>query len=168
MPVSAAKPALRWGAPSPSGIRVVSASDDIFDFTINPAGTVTVKRVSIDLTSDADFNTAAVVTAYLKNGATTITSTTVTVTDASHASINFFPATSLSAAATWDVVLDTATLLDEDAADDPLVASITYGSYASIVTPGGFWWSDGYTTPIKWLGYITTGTTTLMSDVINY
>lgn len=173
MHVYESKPTLALAASAPTGSRSVSASDDAFVFSVEAdgAGNVDVQKLEINLTSDADFDTAASVTAYLKESGTTLTSAPVTFTDASTAKITFNVTGSGEVAAgsdeDWVVNLDTGTLLNEDAgADDPLVFSITYGtSSTGTVTPGGVWWSDTNAVA-KWVGNMSS--TTLSGNTLLY
>lgn len=173
MHVYETKPTLALDSTSPSGSRTVSASDDAFVFSVtaDSAEKVDVQKLVIDILSDADFDTTASVTAYLKESGTTLASAPVTFTDASNAKITFNTTGvgEVVAADTelWVVNLDTGTLLNEDAGiDDPLTFAITYGTSSSgTVTAGGIWWSDTNAVA-KWVGNMSSST--LTSNTVIY
>jgi hypothetical protein len=160
MHVHETKPTLSVASSSPSGTRTVSSSDDAFIFhvTADDWERVEIEGITVDMSSDADFDTDAVVTAYLKESGITVASAVISFVDSSHAKAAFVP-TDFEVAEgeteTLTLNLSTAALLDEDAGfDDPLTFSIDLGSATDgVVRAGGFTWSDTETT-IQWLGVV--------------
>jgi hypothetical protein len=120
------------------------------------------------MASDADFATTATVKASLKDadtGSALEASTNVSFTSSSQASVYWTDDFTVSAGGTRRValVIDTSSLLDEDAGvDDPLTFSISLGTSTSA---GGLVWNDGYA-DASWLGYVTL--TTLNSNTLRY
>ncbi len=171
MTIYQTKPTFSLDSSSPSGTRSVSAVDSMFVFNIHAddGGEVTVKDLRINLTSSADFNTAAVVTATLEDpdtGTVFAGPLQVRFSNASTAYIPFSDDFTVSASddQLLELVLDSATLLDEDSGvDDPVTAKINLGS--SPVSGGGVVWNDGYN-DVRWMGALTSST--LTGNTVNY
>jgi hypothetical protein len=157
MHVYETKPTLALSSSSPSGARSVSSSDEVFIFTVTADANekVELKNLKILLTSDADFDTTAVTSATLKEGAVTLATARVAFTDSSNAYVQFsFSGAEVAEGTTssYTLVLDTNTLLDEDTgADDPLAVSINLGSAGS---PGGLKWNDT-NVDVTWVGNVS-------------
>lgn len=168
MHVYETKPTLALSSSSPSGSRSVSTNDDAFVFTVTADSNekVALKNLKILLTSDADFDTTAVTTAYLKESGSTVTSARVSFTDASNAYVQLsFSGEEVDAGTTktYTLNLDTNALLDEDSGvDDPLVATINLGSAGS---PGGLKWNDT-NADVTWVGNVSD--TTLSGNTLLY
>ncbi|MEK9159688.1 MAG: hypothetical protein AAB383_03075 [Patescibacteria group bacterium] len=172
MHVYETKPTLSLSASSPSGMRSVSSVDNMFIFNVaaDSSEKVDAKKVTIDLTSDGDFDTAAAITAYLLDDTgASMASSPVTFTNASQAQVSFKVTGEVAKSddEDWTLQLNTSALLNEDAGvDDPLTVSIELGSAAGgKITNGGFWWSDTNTTA-KWVGNVSS--TTLAGNTLTY
>lgn len=175
MHVYETKPTLSLTSSSPSGVRVVSAADDVFTFTVTADSNedVKIKNTKILLTSDGDFDTTAVSSATLKDktGAT-VGSARVSFTDSSNAYVQF----SFSLVSPLEVpkgdfdeytlTLDTATILNEDAGSNPFAASINLGSSSNgTVSAGGFKWNDT-NADVTWVGNVSS--TSLTGNTLIY
>lgn len=174
MHVYETKPTLSLASSSPSGARLVSATDDVFTFTVtaDSGELVKIKNTKILLTSDGDFDTTAVSSATLedKTGAT-VGSARVSFTDSSNAYVQFNFSTPLEVPKSdfddYTLTLDTATILDDDSGvDDPLTVSIKLGSSTSgTVSAGGFKWNDT-NADVTWVGNVSS--TTLTGNTLIY
>lgn len=173
MHVYETKPTLSLASSSPSGGRTVSASDDVFTFTVaaDSSEDVIIRNLRILLTSDSDFATTAVTSATLRDSGSTVGSASVSFTDSSNAYVQFNFKTALEVAKgttkTYTLRLDTAAVLDEDSGvDDPLAVSINLGSSSNgTVSPGGLKWYDT-NIDVTWVGNVTT--TTLTGNTLTY
>ncbi len=171
MHVYETRPSFGLNRTSPSGSRTVSVTDEVFAFDVmaDSAEDVTLQELTFDLISSADFNTSATVSAILEQSGTEVGSATVTIVDASTAYATFSDDIVIAAADTAELtlVLDTASLLDEDAGiDDPFTVSIDYGSSSDgTVTHGGVTWYDTNAT-VYWIG--ATASTALSGNTLKY
>lgn len=176
MHVYETKPTFSLSSSSPSGPRSVSSTDDAFIFSVaaDSEEEVTIKDLTIKLSSDADFNMASGQIASLKSGSTTLASAPISVSSSSKASVSFSAEDGYSlveiakgASDTLTFQLDSATLMDEDAGvDDPLTVSIDLGSSLDgKVTVGGIVWNDT-NADAKWLGYLSS--TVLTGNTLLY
>lgn len=166
MAVYETKPTITLATTSPSGSRTTAASDGIFKFTIaaDAMEKVIINTITVDLSSDASMDsTQDAITAYLKEGGSTVASVTVTTTTASAATMTFTPTTALEIAKgtskTFTVELDTTTLMTNQAGvDDLLTPSIDLGSSTDgSVSAGDVSWNDTNAT-VTWFGQVENST----------
>ena len=157
MHVYESKPTLSLASTSPfAGSRSVNPTDELFIFVVgaDDSEDITIEQLTIDMVSDADFDTTSSVPAYLKNADDDILSTAyITFDDASNASMTFMDDVYVSAGdrEQFTLEINTSTLLDDDAGlDDPVTVSIDLGSADS---DGGLWWNETNET-VKWCGYL--------------
>jgi hypothetical protein len=161
MTVYESKPVFSLSSSSPSGSRSVSATDSVFVFDVEAleGEDVLINDLMINLSSDGSFMLFSTISAYLKEGSTTVSTTSDFVSDTSEASMNF---TTMAAygdiiveegtTKTFTIEMNTIALMDDTVSDDYLTLSIDLGSATS---PAKTNWTDGSTSRIKWVGYVS-------------
>lgn len=180
MTVYNSKPTIELSTSSPSGMRTVSAADEIFiadlDVSADSIADASVKSIKFNITtSSTDIATySAPVTAYLKQGSTTLASAPVVsstggATETSSASVTFLLSTPivLSATATspttLSLQLDSATLISEEHGEDDLLGIDVF--LGTAVSKGGIIWNDG-AKDVRWFGNLSV--TTLTGNTLLY
>lgn len=153
------------------------------------------EKIELKLSSDADFDRlydqsstsgTRPTVAYLRENGSTVATGYIDVvsvdangdgvedaTDGSLAVVVFTPSSEEGfeigegTTETFSMVTNTTALLSEDSSqDDPLTIQIDLGSSSNgMITPGGFWWNDGYQT-VRWLGDVDNST--LSGNTVTY
>ncbi|MFA6458527.1 MAG: S-layer homology domain-containing protein [Patescibacteria group bacterium] len=149
------QPTVGLSSSSPSGSRSVTASDGIFIFSVSANnGKVLLESLTVNLSSDGSFNLEQGngLTVYLKEGGSTIATSSITLTNSSSGSVTFTlsPAFEIAKDTNRTLILQADTMkliVDQAGTDDMLTPSISLGAENN---PGGFIWSDGITNGISW------------------